>query len=72
MAIIKLKTTPPCDKCGKRVILRRKAQHPAMVGFEMEDGKMLHLCHECLCRLGRMNSDELEQFFADLKGENNE
>lgn len=73
MAVIKMKTTPPCDKCGQRVILKARGQrHPAMVAFEMEDGSMLNLCHSCLCKLGRMNSDELEQFFADLKGEINE
>ena len=58
--------TPKCKKCGKRYPIIMGDDIPAMVGFQMEDGKVYNICKRCLMELGSMDDDEREQFFDEL------
>ena len=58
---------PPCSKCGKRIKFGNTNGLPNGVGFELEDGRMVNLCQECITKLGAMTEDEQKQFIDELK-----
>ena len=58
--------TPPCDACGQKKVICPFSDIPAMVGFQMEDGKVINLCSDCLKKLGSMDDKEKDEFFERL------
>lgn len=57
-----------CDMC-KKIIDTDKARPdgtPNGVGFEFEDGTMLNVCSECICKVGE-NADEFGKFLERWK-----
>ena len=63
--------TPKCAKCKQQKPIIPDSIIPAMVGFEMEDGKIINICSDCLAKLGEMKDGETDNFFEGL-GEENE
>lgn len=56
-----------CDKCKKEIKDGiRKDLHPNAIGFELENGKEITLCYDCLCKLGKATEKEKDIFFAEL------
>ena len=59
--------TPKCDKCGKRMPILPTDMTPAMVGFELEDGKVINLCRKCIMELGKAKQEgRADEFFKEL------
>ena len=58
--------TPKCKKCGQRYPIIMGDELPAMVGFQLEDGKTYNICKRCLMDLGEMNEDDREKFFEEI------
>ena len=56
-----------CDKCKKKIKQGiRKDGLPNAIGFELEDGKEIILCKECLDDLGSRNEKEKQKFLDEL------
>lgn len=39
---------------------------PNGVGFEMEDGLVIHLCANCIMELGKLDRESQEEFIGEL------
>lgn len=60
-----------CDKCKKEFSIGNGADGlPNGVGFELDDGRIIVLCKECLKELGRLkeagNEAGTKAFFKEL------
>lgn len=56
-----------CEMCGKEIIPGNDENGlPNGVGFEFEDGTMLNVCSECICKVGE-NADEFGKFLERWK-----
>ena len=57
-----------CNKCGKYIsqTLVRGDGLPNGVGFELEDGKAITLCAECIQDLGSRDDKGKDAFFKEL------
>lgn len=58
-----------CDKCNRTIEHGNKENGiPNGVGFQLESGKMINLCSDCIELLGRAVAVGLaDEFFKDLK-----
>ena len=64
---MKIALTPKCMDCGERVpIGNDKDGIPNMVGFQMEDGKVINICSKCISKVGQMPEAEREKYFDDM------
>ena len=56
-----------CDKC-KRIFSAGNDNSglPNGVGFELENGKTIMLCSNCIVNLGKMTTSERKKFFDEL------
>jgi hypothetical protein len=66
----KIKTIT-CDKCSSIFITgNRPDGTPNGVGFQLQNGRLINLCAECISKIGRLKEagDEagLKEFFDDL------
>ena len=56
-----------CNKCGREFLFGNRPDGlPNGVGFELDDGRTINICAECLTALGEMTLADKQQFFADL------
>lgn len=60
-----------CNKCNSVFISGNNADGlPNGVGFELEDGRLINLCHNCIMELGKIkaagDSVGVNNFFAEL------
>ena len=57
-----------CDKCKETIEYSyiRKDGLPNGISFELDDGKVITLCAECLKVLGRTSREEAAKFAEDL------
>lgn len=63
----KTEMTPECMRCRKRLPISPNDRLPAMVGFELEDGKVINLCRDCLMKLGKAKEQGTEdRFFKQI------
>ena len=52
--------TPECYYCGQRYQVDPKDSLPIMVGFELDDGKVINACRHCLIKLGEEKNENSE------------
>ena len=52
MKFIGSKYTPKCDYCGQRKRLGKSGELPDMLGFMQDNGKVVNLCSDCICKIG--------------------
>lgn len=62
-----------CDKCKDTIQYKtiRKDGLPNGISFELDDGKVVTLCMECLRALGRTSREGAAKFAEDLGIERN-
>ena len=48
-----------CDICGKKIYMKEKRLDglPVAVGFELEDGRIINVCTECVME-GKYDTDK--------------
>ena len=63
---MKMSMTPPCTKCGKRWKLGNTNGMPNMVGFGLDDGRVINICQECMIELGKLDEQGKDKFFEDM------
>lgn len=54
-----IKRTPKCVHCGKSypMTLCNVLDHPVMIGFQTEDGKVLNYCYKCISYVGKKREE---------------
>lgn len=61
-----------CDKCNNNIsdVIQRGDGLPNAIGFELEDGRVITLCADCISKLGELKerNDEagLKAFFKAI------
>lgn len=60
-----------CDKCKNTFAAGNKADGtPNGVGFQLQDGRVINLCADCISKLGRLketdDEDGFKAFFNEL------
>lgn len=56
-----------CAKCGKSFEAGTRPDGlPNGVGFELQDGRIIKICADCITALGGMNDAQRKQFFSDI------
>ena len=55
-----------CTNCKKRKLINPFASLPSMLGFQLDDGRMIYLCTECICKVGEMDDEGKRKFFERL------
>lgn len=61
-----------CDKCNNNIsdTIERADGLPNGVGFQLEDGRLINICADCINKLGKLQEagDDagLKAFFKDL------
>lgn len=58
--------TPKCTHCGKRYPVGNTHGIPNMVGFELENGRTINICQECLMKLGTMTKAQKDEFMLRI------
>ena len=56
-----------CNKCAMEFLFGNRPDGlPNGVGFQLEDGRMINICAECLTALGGMTLADKQKFFAEM------
>jgi hypothetical protein len=56
-----------CDRCGKKIYPVNINGMPSGIAAELEDGKTITLCQDCIIRLGSIKDDKeaSDQFWKE-------
>ena len=49
-----------CDECGKEIKPGNTNGMPNGVGFQLQDGKIINMCQDCLIALGMKANEKKE------------
>ena len=64
----KMKTHIICDGCGETFVPgNRPDGMPNGVGFQVEGGKVINVCHDCIVKIGGMDEPERTDYINSLK-----
>ncbi len=60
-----------CDKCNNTFVAGNRADGtPNGVGFQLQDGRILNICADCIDELGRLREAgeeaKIKKFFEDM------
>lgn len=47
-----------CDECGKKTHPGETNGLPNIIGFELQDGKIINICQECLIKMGEKSEQK--------------
>jgi hypothetical protein len=65
-----------CDKCKSNFLIGNRADGtPNGVGFQLQDGRIINLCADCINEIGRLKEageeKKIKKFFEDMGVETN-